>query len=337
MHAESGDSSTVLRVEDLRLQFRVGHDRIRAVDGVSLTLHRGETLGIVGESGSGKSTLGYALLGLLPDNAEISSGSALVGGTDMTGSDPDVLRKARWTRIAMVFQNAMTALNPVISVGDQLVTAMRHHLGLSPDEARARAGVLLERVGVPTQKLMAYPHELSGGQRQRLMIALAVSCEPDVLVADEPTTALDVVAQAQVLGLLSELHRELGIAIILISHDLGAVSSLCDRIAVMYAGQIVELGDRDRILHRSEHPYTSALLRAYPRLDHPQDSLATIPGDPPDLAAPPAGCRFHPRCGYAVARCKSVAPEPIRVGNAGWSRCHFAGQLDFSRSWIGDQ
>jgi oligopeptide/dipeptide ABC transporter ATP-binding protein len=314
----------VLSVEDLHLRFRSGRREVRAVDGVSFTLARGETMGIVGESGSGKTSLGYALLGVLPANATITQGRVVLDGTDMVSASDEERRAMRWTRIAMVFQNAMSALNPVFSVGDQITRAMRLHGATDREAAQQRAGRLLERVGVSPSRLAAYPHELSGGQRQRVGIALAVACDPVVLIADEPTTALDVTSQVQVLDLLHDLQAELGMAVIMISHDLGAVADLCRTLAVYYAGQMVEVGPRERVLARPEHPYTKALLRAYPHLHRPIERLWTIEGSPPSLVRPPSGCRFHPRCPIAIPRCREEAPALLALRDGGSARCHLA-------------
>ena len=319
--------SPLLEVEDLRLQFRAGTKVVRAVDGVSFSLGPGETLGIVGESGFGKTSLGYGLLGVLPSNAAITGGRIVLDGIDLAGAPEATRRAMRWKRISMVFQNAMAALNPIFKVGDQITKAIHLHEQISREQAVARAGQLLERVGVSATRLAAYPHELSGGQRQRVAIALAVSCNPAVVIADEPTTALDVTSQVQVLDLLRDLQAEFGMAVIMISHDLGAVASLCRRIAVFYAGQIVEIGSRERVLARPEHPYTTALLRAYPHLHGPVEKLWTIDGGPPSLITPPAGCRFHPRCPYVQERCLREVPPPLGLADGGYAACHFAGAL----------
>jgi oligopeptide/dipeptide ABC transporter ATP-binding protein len=328
-------ATPVLQVEDLRLQFRSGSRVVRAVDGVSFSLLPGETLGIVGESGSGKTSLGYGLLGVLPSNATIASGRILLDGIDLVTAPDDVKRDLRWRRIAMVFQNAMAALNPIFTVGDQIIRAIRLHEKVTREAASNRAAKLLERVGVSATRLAAYPHELSGGQRQRVALALAVSCNPAVVIADEPTTALDVSSQVQVLDLLRDLQQEFGMAVIMISHDLGAVTSLCRKIAVFYAGQIVEMGLRESVLAGPQHPYTTALLRAYPQLHGPVESLWTIGGSPPSLITPPSGCRFHPRCPQAQARCFTEVPRPLTTDGVGQAACHFpmrhdAGELEES-------
>jgi peptide/nickel transport system ATP-binding protein len=327
MSPDPAGGQPVLEVTDLRLQFRSGSRVVRAVDGVSFALGQGETLGIVGESGSGKTSLGYGLLGVLPSNASITGGRIRLDGVDLVGAPEAIRRTLRWKRISMVFQNAMAALNPIFTVGDQIIRAIRQHERISRDQASARAGRLLERVGVSASRLAAYPHELSGGQRQRVAIALAVSCNPAVVIADEPTTALDVTSQVQVLDLLRDLQAELGMAVIMISHDLGAVSSLCRTIAVFYAGQIVEIGSRERVLSDPAHPYTTALLRAYPHLHGAVETLWTIGGSPPSLVTPPGGCRFHPRCPAARERCLDQVPPPVALADGGYAACHYPGTL----------
>ena len=312
----------VLEVQDLRVHFRLGTDFVHAVDGVDLSLEPGENLGLVGESGSGKTTLGYALMRLLPDNAVVKSGRVMHNGRDLLAATDSELRAVRWRRIAMVFQNAMAAMNPVFTVGDQIAAAMKLHFGSIHEEARKKAAHLFERVGVHPSRLDAYPHELSGGQRQRAMIAMALACDPEVLIADEPTTALDVVAQTQVLELLRDIQKEYGLSVILISHDLGAVANLCQQIAVLYAGQVVELNKTETLLNRPRHPYTQALLNAYPRIETEPGTLWAIPGTPPSLVDPPAGCRFAERCPIAQDVCREAPPIVATAG--GWARCHFA-------------
>ncbi|MFJ3278322.1 ABC transporter ATP-binding protein [Streptomyces halstedii] len=312
----------LLTATGVRTAFRTPRGPVRAVDGVSLSLSEGETLGIVGESGSGKSVLGRTLMGLITDGPGTTvSGSVLLGGKDVHRLTP-AGRRALWgTEVAMVFQDPMTSLNPVKKVGAHLSESVRLHLGLSRAGARERAVDLLRKVGIPepARRATQYPHELSGGMRQRVVIAMALACGPRLLIADEPTTALDVTVQKQILDLLRSLTEDLRMATILISHDLATVAGRTDRVAVMYAGRLVEYADTAAVFDRPRHPYSSALIASIPRLDQPPHTLLpTIEGRPPDLLRPPAGCRFAPRCPTATDRCVTEAPEPAGyAGDAG--------------------
>jgi oligopeptide/dipeptide ABC transporter ATP-binding protein len=298
-------SEPLLEVRDLRTHFTTREGVVRAVDGVSLSVDSGRTLGLVGESGCGKSVTALSLLGLIPKPpARIVGGEVLFRGRDLTTLSERELEDVRGKRIAMVFQDPMTSLNPTLTIETQLVETMRRHLDVSRREARRRAVELLDEVGIPNpeSRLGDYPHRLSGGMRQRVMIAIALSCEPDVLIADEPTTALDVTVQAQVLDLLDRLRREHDMAMIVITHDMGVIAEVADEVAVMYAGQIVEQASAAALFARPEHPYTEALLGALPQLDDDASRvgrLTAIPGRPPSLVEPPAGCRFAARCPYA--------------------------------------
>ena len=302
----------VLEVADVHTRFRTREGTIYAVNGVGFELHEGELLGVVGESGCGKSVTMLSMLKLLPmPPAEIVSGRAILDGKDLMALEADELRDVRGAEVGFIFQDPMTSLNPVLTVGYQLTEPLRTHLGLSKSAARRRATELLARVGIPSaeDRLAAFPHQFSGGMRQRVMIAIALACNPKVLIADEPTTALDVTIQAQILDLIKELRRTLGIAIIWITHDLGVLAGLADRIAVMYAGKIVERGNVDALYGRPQHPYTRGLLSTLPRLDGTRaERLATIPGQPPQLAAPPRGCPFASRCRYAFDACRVDNP-----------------------------
>jgi oligopeptide/dipeptide ABC transporter ATP-binding protein len=318
--------ATLLEVRDLAMHFQVGSGWVHAVDGVSFDLRRGETLGIVGESGSGKTSLGYALLRLLPQNGRIVRGAIVFDGTDLVRLADAELRALRWKRFAVVFQNAMSALNPVFRVGDQIVDAIRYHTGVSRDAARERVASLFELVGLSRNRLRGYPHEFSGGMKQRAMIALALSCGPDLVVADEPTTALDVVAQEQVLRQIRSLQHDLDLALVFISHDISVVAEVCRNVAVMYAGEFVEYGPAEHLLTDPRHPYTIALLRSFPAVRGPQRTLLSVPGSPPDLVRPPSGCRFHPRCPFAQPVCREVSPPPVPTAG-GWARCHFAEEI----------
>jgi oligopeptide/dipeptide ABC transporter ATP-binding protein len=315
----AGTESPILRVQDLAIEFDSPSGPLRAVDGVSFDLRRGETLGLVGESGCGKTTTVLGMLRLLPPGGRIVRGSVWFDGEDLVGLDARSLRSFRWTRLSLVFQGAMNALNPVRTVGDQIAEAIRLHApATSREEADVRVGELLERVGIPGRRAREYPHTYSGGMRQRAMIALALACDPDVIVADEPTTALDVMIQAQILELLSGIARDLGMGIILVTHDLGVVAQVCDRVVVMYGGVVAEENDAATLFRAPQHPYTQQLLLSFPDLAHPDRPLRGIPGTPPRLDAMPPGCRFAPRCPHAFDRCTAERPTeyPAAGGRA---------------------
>jgi oligopeptide/dipeptide ABC transporter ATP-binding protein len=308
----------ILRVRDLSIEFDVGGRSLRAVDRVSFDLRRGETLGLVGESGCGKTTTVLGILRLLPPGGRVVGGSVLFDGEDLLSLDGRALRSFRWTRLSLVFQGAMNALNPVRSVGDQIQEAIRLHApGTSKADATRRAGELLERVGIGRRRANEYPHTYSGGMRQRAMIALALACDPDVIVADEPTTALDVMIQAQILELLGGIARDFGMGIILVTHDLGVVAQVCDRVVVMYGGVVAEENDAATLFASPQHPYTQQLLQSFPDLAHPDRPLRGIPGSPPRLDAMPSGCRFAPRCPHVFDRCVNEPPlYPAAGGRA---------------------
>src|SRR5215216_7082825 len=308
----------LLEVRDLTVSYPARAGAVPAVRGVDLTLDAGETLGLAGESGCGKSTMAAAVLRLLPPGTK-TSGSVLLEGEDVLGMRPGRLRAVRWTEAAIVFQGAMHALNPVRRVGDQIAEAIHLHDKVSDRQAGTRVGELLEQVGLPARRAASYPHELSGGQRQRVMIAMALACSPRPLIADEPTTALDVMVQAQVLALLEELRRELGLALLLITHDLSVLAATCERIAVMYAGRIVEEGPADRVFEGPAHPYTRALAEAFPTIGDTASRRNPhgLGGDPPDPRDLPSGCEFHPRCPVSVAACRPWTWSCGRPGRAG--------------------
>ena len=312
----------LLEVEHLRIYYYTLRGIVRAVDDVSFTLDRGEVLGVAGESGCGKSTLGYGLMRLVPPPGRIVGGRIVVDGVDIVGLPEPILRKRfRWKRISMIFQSAMNALNPVYTVGDQIAEAIVYHEGVSRREALQRAEKLLRMVGLDPSIVRRYPHELSGGQKQRVVIAMALALNPDIVIADEPTTALDVVVQAQILNLLKRLKREYNMSMIFISHDLSVIAELADKIAIMYAGEIVELGPAENVYTRPAHPYTQLLLKAIPRLHAPRGKLAYIPGSPPDLRKPPRGCRFAPRCPFAQPRCREEEPPYVSLGEKHVVKC----------------
>jgi len=314
----SDAGAPILRVRDLSIEFDVGGRSLRAVDGVSFELRRGETLGLVGESGCGKTTTVLGIMRLLPPGGRIVSGSVWFDGEDLLSLDGRSLRAFRWTRLSLVFQGAMNALNPVRTVSDQIAEAVRLHAPRTTKrEAAHRAEELLERVGIGRRRANEYPHTYSGGMRQRAMIALALACDPDVIVADEPTTALDVMIQAQILDLLGGIARDLGMGIILVTHDLGVVAQACDRVVVMYGGMVAEENDAATLYRAPQHPYTQQLLQSFPDLAHPDRPLRGIPGSPPRLDAMPSGCRFAPRCPHAFDRCVNRPPEyPAAGGRA---------------------
>ncbi len=306
----------LLTVTDLRTSFHTRNGTYRAVDGVSFSVERGETLGIVGESGSGKSVTGYSLMGLVPQPpGRIEGGTAMFDGTDLLRCSPAEARAIRGKRIAMIFQDPMTSLNPYLRISDQLIEPLLIHETISKRDALHRALAMLEAVGIndAAKRIHLYPHEFSGGMRQRVMIAMALITKPELLIADEPTTALDVTVQAQILELIEKLQHELGMAVIFITHDLGVVSGLCDRVQVMYAGRIVETSDTRTLFRSPLHPYTRALQRSIPSLQPKGTELYTIPGMPPDLSKPIAGCAFAPRCAHATARCTASSPALAAV------------------------
>jgi len=307
-------ADTVLLVEDLSVYYYTLRGIVRAVEGAWLEARRGELIAIVGESGSGKSTLGYSLLRLVPPPGRIVKGRILVNGVDLTELQGDELRRARGELVSIVFQDPFTTLDPVRRIGDQLLEVLLEH-GVPEEEARSRVPQLLESVGLPREAARAYSHQLSGGQRQRVSIAAAIALEPRVLVADEPTTALDVIVQKQIMDLLDELRRRHGMAVVLVTHDIALAAERASSIAIMYAGRIVEQGPAEKVLQEPLHPYTRALLESVPDIDNPRWPRP-IPGQPPDLRRPPPGCRFAPRCPVAMERCRREEPPvvPLRPG-----------------------
>ncbi len=301
----------VLKVKDLHVSFTTYGGEVKAVRGVSFDLHKGETLAIVGESGCGKSVTSQSIMRLIPQPpGRITQGSVLFKGKDLTKVSEPEMRKIRGADISMIFQDPMTALNPTLRVGDQIMEGIIQHKKVSKAEAKKQAVDMLNLVGIPspTERLKQYPHEFSGGMRQRIVIAMALVCQPEVLIADEPTTALDVTIQAQILNLFKDIQKKTGVSIIIITHDLGVVAQVADRVAVMYAGKIVESGNRREIFYRGEHPYTKGLLNSVPRLDLEDEELVPIIGSPPDLFSPPTGCAFAARCEYAMEVCERVYP-----------------------------
>jgi oligopeptide/dipeptide ABC transporter ATP-binding protein len=312
----------LLVVEDLATEFQLESGTLRAVDGVSFRLDAGEALGIAGESGCGKTTTALSLVRLLPANARITSGSVRLHGIDLATKSENALRRYRWREISLVFQGAMNALNPVHRIRDQIAEPIAERLGTEARAARKKAGDLLELVGIPRRRGAAYPHELSGGMRQRAMIAMALACDPAIVIGDEPTTALDVMVQAQILELLERLRAELGLSLILITHDLSVIAETCDRVLIMYAGKVAEEGSVAEVFARPRHPYTQKLLLAFPNIRADRRTLDVIPGSPPDLRDPPPGCRFAPRCAFAMDVCREVVPPEVVVGGGVRVACH---------------
>jgi peptide/nickel transport system ATP-binding protein len=317
----------LLDVNDLKTYFRTDDGIVKAVDGVSFSIEKGKTLGIVGESGCGKSVTCLTIMGLNPRRNTISTGEALWKGRNLIGLSSRQLRDIRGNEIAMIFQDPMTSLNPVHSIGHQLVEAILLHQDVTKTAARARSLELLKAVGIPRaeQRMDDYPHQFSGGMRQRVMIAMSLVNNPDLLIADEPTTALDVTTQAQILDLMKRLQNEFGSAIIIITHDLGVVAEVADEVVVMYAARIQEEGNVRDLFHRPNHPYTWGLLGSLPRLNQDVERLVQIAGQPPSLLFPPQGCRFHPRCPYVMPVCKEREPDLVAVPAAEGghrTRCH---------------
>ncbi len=310
--------SVLLDVQDLQTRFKVRQGYVYAVNGVSFRLEEGETLAVVGESGCGKSVTMLSLVRLLPPAASIESGQVLLKGADLLQLDQRQLREVRGGQIGMIFQDPMTSLNPFINIGAQMAEPLIYHRGMGKKQALARSAELLEMVGIPDgeTRLREYPHQFSGGMRQRVMIAMAMACEPAVLIADEPTTALDVTIQAQIVELVKALRDRSGVAVVWITHDLSVVAGIADRVIVMYAGYVVEEASVDALFEDPRHPYTVGLLGALPSLDGDAHRLTTIGGSPPDLADQPTFCPFHPRCPYAIERCRTENPALEAVADA---------------------
>src|SRR5262245_15316249 len=298
--ARAGSSEPLLEIQDIVIEYVLRDKRVRAVDGVSLDIHPGEIVGLAGESGCGKSTLAHAVTRILKPPGEISSGRIVFRGQDIVPMRGEQLRKFRWRNVSLVFQSAMSSLNPVTRVGDQFVDMLQAHERVNKRQALLRAGELLELVGIDRNRVRAYPHELSGGMRQRVGIALALALNPELLILDEPTTALDVVVQREILQQVQAVKNDFGFAVLFITHDLSLLLEFADRIAIMYAGEIVELADARRLYAAPQHPYTRGLMQSFPPLTGPLTRLVGIPGSPPDLANMPSGCRFHPRCPLCV-------------------------------------
>ena len=313
----------LLEVKDLHTSFFTPAGEVKAVNGVSFSLEKGKVLGIVGESGSGKSVTAYSILQILANPGKIVSGSVKLHGEELVGASKEKMRTVRGNKISIIFQDPMTSLNPVYTIGNQLVEAIKLHTKRNKAEAKARAIEMLELVGInePEKRIKQYPHELSGGMRQRVMIAMALACEPDILIADEPTTALDVTIQAQILDLMKDLQKKLGMAIIMITHDLGVVAEMCDEVIVMYAGEVCERGTADEVFYNPKHEYTKGLLRSIPTVSDDDTRLVPIGGTPVDLLNMPDGCPFAPRCDAAMKVCLTHKATEILINNDHASCC----------------
>ena len=327
--ARAGSSEPLLEIQDLVIEYVLRDKRVRAVDGVSLDIHPGEIVGLAGESGCGKSTLAHAVTRILKPPGEISSGRIVFRGQDIVPMRGEQLRKFRWRNVSLVFQSAMSSLNPVTRVGDQFVDMLQAHERVNKRQALLRAGELLELVGIDRNRVRAYPHELSGGMRQRVVIAMALALNPELLVLDEPTTALDVVVQREILYEIEALQRDFGFAALFITHDLSLLVEFADRIAIMYAGEVVESAPSEQLFRNPRHPYTVGLMASFPPLTGTVERLTGIPGSPPDLANPPTGCRFSPRCPHCTgedpflyARQTGERPVLREVAPGHWVACH---------------
>jgi len=314
----------ILDVQDLSTYYLTDRGFVRAAEGVSFHLEKGEAMGLAGESGCGKTTVALSLLKILPSNGRIVNGKILVRNIDVVKvSENEMRKKVRWKMISMVFQGAMNAMNPLYKVGDQIVEAIRiHEPEVTRSEARDRTAKLLEMVGIESSRADNYPHEFSGGMKQRALIAMSLACNPDVVIADEPGTALDVIVQAQVLRLMRSLKDKLNLSVIMIAHDLSMIAEICQKIAIMYAGYLVEYGDITKIFKKPLHPYTQDLIESFPSIKSAKQEMVSIPGFPPNLLHPPPGCRFHPRCKYAMDICRKEVPQLIEISKDHFAACH---------------
>jgi peptide/nickel transport system ATP-binding protein len=323
----AGTGDVLVEIEGLVVEYPVSGGSVRAVDDVSLAIRRGEIVGLAGESGCGKSTVAHSLLRILKPPGEITGGRVVFDGQDVLALAPKQLRQFRWRNVSIVFQSAMNSLNPVMKVGDQFVDMFKAHGHVRKSDALRRSAELMELVGIDPSRLRAYPHELSGGMRQRVVIAMALALNPELLVMDEPTTALDVVVQREILREIEVLQRELGFAVLFITHDLSLLVEFSDRIAIMYAGKVVELGAARELFDGPLHPYTVGLMQSFPPLSGERLRLTGIPGSPPDLRDPPPGCRFHPRCPRAERRCSTDEPQLTASADGRLAACHFPGEV----------
>ena len=316
------NNQAFLSIKDLVVEYTSDGQIVQAVNGVSFDLQKGRTIGLVGETGAGKTTIAKTIMRILPDRAaHIRGGQVLLDGKDLLTTSEEEMRKVRGDKISMVFQDPMTALNPTMRVGDQIAVVIIHHYDISQAESEKRAGQMLEMVGIPAGRYREYPHQFSGGMKQRVVIAMALACTPDILLADEPTTALDVTIQAQVLDMINDLKQKNNTSMILITHDLGVVAQVCDDVAVIYAGQIVERGSKEQVFDHPHHPYTIGLFGAIPSMNVDEEYLHPIDGLPPDPSNLPKGCPFNPRCPYATDACRKGAIGEVQTPDGHWCRC----------------
>jgi len=318
----------VLEVDNLVTKYKLGKRTVHAVDGVSFKIDAKETLGLAGESGCGKTTTAYSIMRILPENGFVDSGRILLDGDDLVPKTEDEMRDIRWRYASIVFQYAMNAFNPVLRIGKQIIEVMREKDNMTKEEAVKIASDLFDEVGLEPGRLMDFPHEFSGGMLQRAIIAQALACDPRLIIADEPVTALDVVVQNKILDLLRKLQDKYNLAVLFITHDLSVVAENCDSVGIMYAGNLVEKGSATAIYKETLHPYTSKLIGAFPSIIGPKKRLEFIPGSPPNLVKPPSGCKFHPRCPFAQDICSTEVPEFREIKSEHFVRCHFAGELD---------
>jgi len=315
----------VLNVQNLVMYYKTMKGYVKAVDNVSFDVEKGEAMGLVGESGCGKTTIGMSILRLLPSNAEIQSGKVLFKGSDILELSEKEMRAVRWNGVSMIFQAAMNALNPVHRIEEQIIEAMKTHENISKEEARERVYQLYKLVGLDPGRARDYPHEYSGGMKQRAVIAMSLACNPDIIIADEPTTALDVIVQDQIISEIKRLQKELHMTMIYISHDISVIAESCERIAVMYAGILAEYANAVDLFRNPMHPYTQALMNSFPSIKGPKKRLIPVPGEPPNLLNPPKGCRFHPRCPLATDVCRNKIPVFTEYESRHWAACHALG------------
>lgn len=323
-----GITDPVLQVKDLATYYYLGEKELKAVDGVTFDIEAKRTLGLAGESGCGKTTTAYSIMRILAENGKIARGSINLGGVELTNLSDEEMRKVRWKKASIVFQYAMNAFNPVLRIGGQIVEVIREKDDISQDEAVEIVSDLFDEVGLKPERQTDYPHEFSGGMLQRAIIAQALACDPQLIIADEPVTALDVIVQNKILDLLRKLQDKYNLAVLFITHDLSVVAENCHDVGIMYAGNLVEVGSAEAVFKRSVHPYSYKLIGAFPSVIGPKKRLEFIPGTPPNLLNIPSGCRFHPRCPFAKDKCKNEVPEYVEIEAGHYARCHYAGDLD---------
>lgn len=320
----------VLEVNDLAAYYLLGKEEVKAVDGVTFSIESKKTLGLAGESGCGKTTTAYSILRILPENGRIVRGSIKLGGQELTTLDDEEMRAIRWKKASIVFQYAMNAFNPVLRIGNQIVEVIREKDNVTEEDAIMTVSTLFDEVGIKPERQRDYPHEFSGGMLQRAIIAQALACDPQLIIADEPVTALDVIVQNKILDLLRKLQEKYNLGVLFITHDLSVVAENCNDVGIMYAGNLVELGSVETVFKRSLHPYTFKLIGAFPSIVGAKKRLQFIPGNPPDFLNLPQGCRFHPRCPFTQEICRNEIPELREIDDGHLVKCHFAGELDFS-------